>query len=116
MSPESIVSFYDRSVKNGMGFEVRGVLPLKGFEYILVNPGGAIRFFSGGDFLQNKGVYILIHHGDKMTFWSDFAEKDPSAQKISGARYGRHLLFQEFVDDMRIHMPNHFEWMLWNFV
>lgn len=115
MSPESVLSFYRKNIKHGKGFQITGT-PLKFGESILVMPSGAIRFFAAGDVYSKKGTYIIIDGGTKLSFWSDFSEKDSSAQRISGAKYGRHVSFQEFVDDMRIQMPNHFEWMLWNFV
>ena len=113
MSPESVLSYYKKNVKNGKGFQVKEA-PLKFGESILVMPSGAIRFFADGVY-NNNGAYIIICGGDRLEFWSDFAEKDPSAQRISWAKYGCYVSFQKFVDDMRIHMPNHFEWMLWNF-
>lgn len=49
-----------------------------------------------------------------LSFWSDFAEKDESAKRISGATYGRSVTLDRFISDMKEHMPHHFEWMLWN--
>lgn len=115
MGPESVIFYYRKNVKNGKGFQVKEA-PLKFGESILVMPSGAIRFFAAGDSYSKNGAYIIIGGGDRLEFWSDFAEKDPSAQIISRSKYGCYVSFQKFVDDMRIHMPNHFEWMLWNFV
>jgi hypothetical protein len=116
MSPESILSFYRKNIKYAKGFQITG-LPLKFGESIIFTPSGAIRFFSAGEaYGPSDGTYIIIEARDGLRFWSDFAEKDPSAQRISGAKYGSYVSFQKFVEDMRNHMPNHFEWMLWNFV
>jgi hypothetical protein len=115
MSPESVLSYYEKNVKNGKGFQITEP-PLKFEESILVMPSGAIRFFAAGDVYSRSGTYIIIDGGSKLRFWSDFAEKDPSAQRISGAKYGCYVSFQKFVDDMRLHMPNHFQWMLWNLI
>lgn len=112
MSPESILTFYNNSIKNGVGFYIKDIPPLKWGESILCNPSGAIRFYRR----ESSGTYILFYGDDKISFWSDFAEKDSSAQRISDAKYGCNVSFGEFMDDMRLHMPNHFEWMLWNFV
>ena len=115
MSPESVLSYYRNNVKNGKGFEIKEP-PLKFGESILFMPSGAIRFFAAGDSYRKDGTYIIIDGVARLSFWSDFAEKDPFAQRISGSKYGCYVSFQEFIDDMRIHMLNHFEWMLWNFV
>jgi hypothetical protein len=115
MSPESVLSYYRKNVKNGKGFEIKET-PLKFGESILIMPSGAIRFFAAGDAYSKNGTYIIIDGVSKLSFWSDFAEKDPSAQRISGAKYGCYVSFQRFADDMRVNMPNHFEWMLWNFI
>ena len=115
MSPESILSFYRKNIKNDNGFWITEA-PLKFGESILFMPSGAIRFFAAGDAYSKNGTYIIIEGGSRLSFWSDFAEKDLSAQRISGSKYGCYVSFQRFVDDMRINMPNHFEWMLWSFV
>ena len=115
MNPESVLSYYKRNIKNGKGFQITGP-PLKFEESILVMPSGAIRFLAAGGISSKNGTYIIIDGGNRLSFWSDFAEKDPSVQRISGSKYGCYVSFQKFVDDMRVNMPNHFEWMLWNFV
>ena len=115
MSPESVLSYYKKNVKNGKGFQITGP-PLKFGESILVMPSGAIRFFAAGDVYSKSGTYIIIEGGSRLSFWSDFAEKDLSSQRISGSKYGLYVSFQRFAEDMRINMPNHFEWMLWNFL
>ena len=115
MSPELILSFYRKNIKNDNGFRITEA-PLKFGESILFMPSGAIRFFAAGDAYSKNGTYIIIEGGSRLNFWSDFAEKDPSAQRISGSKYGCYVSFQGFVDDMRINMPNHFQWMLWNLI
>lgn len=113
MSPESVLFFYKKNLKHGKGFQITEP-PLKFGESILFMPSGAIRFFAAGGVYSKNGTYIIIDGADRLSFWSDFAEKDPSAQRISGSKYGCYVSFQKFVDDMRVNMPNHFEWMLWN--
>ena len=115
MSPESILSFYRKNIKNDNDFRITEA-PLKFEESILVMPSGAIRFFAAGDVYSRSATYIIIDGGSKLNFWSDFAEKDLSSQRISGSKYGLYVSFQRFAEDMRINMPNHFEWMLWSFV
>ncbi len=51
-----------------------------------------------------------------LDLWSDFAEKDDSAKRISGAIYGRSVTLDRFISDMKEHMPHHFEWCIWNMI
>lgn len=80
---------------------------------IKIYPGGYIRFFGLGP--SALGGYIHFS-GSGLYLFFDFAEKDSSAQIISGKKYGRNVSPNEFFELLRINMPHHFEWCLWNFV
>lgn len=80
---------------------------------IKIYPGGYIRFFGLGP--SALGGYIHFS-GSGLYLFFDFAEKDSSAQIISGKKYVRHVSPNEFFELLRINMPHHFEWCLWNLV
>jgi hypothetical protein len=62
----------------------------------------------------NDGLDILTYNKEGLSFWSDFAEKDESAKRISGESFGIFTSPEKFISDMKEHMPYHFEWCVWN--
>lgn len=117
LDKESIYNFLKRiDVENG--FNAFKSFPVKrnGYNegYIRVYSGGYIRFFGRLEY-ESPGGYIHLL-GSEFDLFSDFAEKDISAKIISGHKHGRHVSPNEFFELLRVNMPHHFEWCLWNFI
>ena len=62
----------------------------------------------------NGGLEIINYGSGGLSFWSDFAEKDETAKRISGIEFGMTVSSEKFISDMKDHMPYHLEWILWN--
>jgi hypothetical protein len=117
LDQQSIYNFLKRvDVENGFNSFRSFPIERNGYEEgsIRVYPGGYIRFFGRLEYLS-PGGYIHLS-GSEFSLFSDFAEKDISSQTISGNKHGRHVSSNEFFELLRINMPHHFEWCLWNFI
>ena len=75
--------------------------------------GGYIRFFGSGPFAPGGYIHFF---GSEFDLYSDFSKRDLSNQITSGIKFDRHVSPNEFFELLRINMPHHFEWCLWNFV
>jgi len=116
LDQQSIYNFLKRvDVENGFNYFKSFPIERNGCEEgsVKIYHEGYIRFFGLG--ASAPGGYIYFF-GSEFYLFSDFAEKDLSAQIISGNKYGRHVSPNEFFELLRINMPHHFEWCLWNFV
>jgi hypothetical protein len=119
LNKESILNFLQEAYKD-KEFKKKGIKSIliekNGYEEgsISIMSGGYIRFFGRLGY-TSPGGYI---HCSNYLFdlFSDFAEKDLSAQQSSGNKFGRYVSCDEFFDLLKIHMPAHFEWCLWNLV
>lgn len=116
MNRESVVRFLDQLKQNsgGKNIEVKISSPRGDEGFIVFFQDEFIRFYSKTE----HGIgYIFCHRASGIfDLYSDLAEKDISAQRISNSKLGRYVSPNEFFELLKIHFPYHFEWCLWNFI